>query len=397
MNDIEYFDLPYRFREDFSAHNEMNQSLWEAFAQNEHERTPVQITTNPRMLMLDSRYNRAAPSYRAYMTNPDVMAQCVLEWSYWMRFMLPGDHEKGMPESWQVHIDFQNVYDAAFLGSPVMFHDNQVPYAAPLLNDDNKRMLFDRGISTPFTGEWVERALQFQEHFQDKSSRGWTFLGRPVLPPDSAPFAGTDGPFTAAAALRGPTGICTDMLVEPDYAHELLDYITEALITRMQAWRQHFGHPPLLLEWGTADDSIEMLSVEQYREFVLPHHRRLFDAFCPDGKRGIHLCGNVQRFFPVLKEELNVTSFDTGFPVDFARFREEMGPDILLSGGPRAPLFVEKDPAPLLAETERILMTGIGDSGRFILREGNNLPPCTPLENCEAFYRLGCRLGRIPR
>jgi uroporphyrinogen-III decarboxylase len=177
----------------------------------------------------------------------------------------------------------------------------------------------------------------------------------------------------------------------------LLDYLTDAFIARMKAWRQLLGLPLFHEEWGMADDSVEMLSLEQYQEFVLPRHRRMYNAFCPQGERSIHLCGNAQRLFPLLKEALNIRSFDTGFPVDFARFREEMGPDVLLYGGPRAPLFVEPAPDALLAETERILRSGILEGGRFVLQEGNNLPPCSPLGHCVAFYELGKTLGAVPR
>jgi len=34
------------------------------------------------------------------------------------------------------------------------------------------------------------------------------------------------------------------------------------------------------------------------------------------------------------------------------------------------------------------------DGGRFVLREGNNLAPCTPLENIEAMYEAGKLYGR---
>lgn len=397
MNDIKFFQLPDCLDKDFTAHNETARALWASFSENRHNRTPIQLATNPRMLMQDSRYHKQAPDYRSYMTDPEVMSQCILEWLYWMRFLLPGDHDKGLPEAWEVHIDFQNFYDAVSLGGHVAFHAGQVPYADPILHDDNKHMLFDLGQPEPFAGEWAERVLRFFEHYQNKSRAGWSFLGRPVVPAAITPFMGTDGPFTAAAALRGATGLCVDLLLDPEYVHTLLDFITEALITRMRAWREHFGQPLTFDDWGTADDSIEMLSQEQYREFVLPCHRKLFDAFCPNGKRGIHLCGNAQHLFPTLMKELRITAFDTGFPMDFARFRVEMGEDILLSGGPPAPLFVAPSAEALLSETTRILTSGILDGGRFILREGNNLPPCTPLENCEAFYQLGKKLGRISR
>lgn len=393
MTDFTYFDLPDRTNQDFSAHNEVSRALQAAFAANSPHRAPIRLNTNPRVLMLDPAYNRKGLSYREYMTDPEVMGQCILEWLYWVRFLLPGDQEKGLPEVWRVHVDFQNFYDAAWFGGPVAFDEGQIPYAAPFLTDDNKRMLFDRGIPGPFDGEWAERGVYFSEYFEGKSAQGWTFLGRPVEPARIVSFMHTDGPFTTAAALRGPANLCTDLLMDPDYAHELLDYVTDALIARMQAWRARLGHPPEIPDWIAADDSVEMLSVEQYREFVLPRHRRLYDTFSPQGPRGIHLCGNAQHLFPVIKQELQVTSFDTGFPVDFGRFRTEMGKDTLLSGGPRAPLFVEETPELLLQETARILRSGILEGGRFILQEGNNLPPRTPLGHCEAFYRHGIELN----
>ncbi len=393
MDDIRIFDLPDPPDMEYAAHNEAVKALWEAFRNNTHKRVPVRLNTNPRMLMQDPAYNKKGLSYQEYMTDPDIMGQAVLEWSYWTRFFLPGDHETGLPETWQVHIDFENIYDAVWFGAPTVFHEGQVPYAAPMLRDNNKRLLFDLGAPDPFAGEWAERALQFIEHFHRKSREGWSFMGRPVEASTHAPFMGSDGVFTAAAALRGATELCTDLLLAPDYVEDLLDFINDAIIGRMKAWRKRFGQPEQEEEFGSADDSIEMLSVAQYKQFVLPRHRRFYDAFCPEGIRGIHLCGNAQRLFPILQQELNVTAFDTGFPMDFALFRREMGHDTLLSGGPAAPLFVEATPGAVVAETERILCSGICDGGRFILQEGNNLPPCTPLDNCRAFYETGKRLG----
>lgn len=397
MIDIHLFSLPDLLGKDFTAHNEMSKTLWDDFNHNTHSRVPIHLNTNPRVLMQNPAYNTKGITYYSYMTDPEIMGQTILEWSYWMRFLLPGDHEKGLPERWQVHVDFENIYDAAWFGAPIGFHADQVPYAAPLMTDDTKRMIFDTGIPKPFSGEWAERALEFISHFEEKSKQGWSFLGRPVEVAVSSPFMGSDGAFTAAASLRGATGLCTDILLDPDYVEELLDFITDAFILRMQAWREHLGYPVQTDDFGSADDSVEMLSLDQYRQFVLPRHQRFYDTFCPNGKRGIHLCGNAQRLFPLLKEKLNITAFDTGFPLDFALFRSEMGKDTRISGGPRAPLFTEESPKALLEETERILRSGILEGGQFILQEGNNLPPCTPLKNCEAFYKLGCQLGTLPR
>jgi uroporphyrinogen-III decarboxylase len=163
----------------------------------------------------------------------------------------------------------------------------------------------------------------------------------------------------------------------------------------MKAWRERAGIPVPQEGFGSADDAIELLSSEQYREFVLPLHRRLYDQFGAPGNRGIHLCGDAQRHFTTIHEELGVVSFDTGFPIDFAQLRRDLGPDVLISGGPRVTLFLEDSPEPVIAETERILRSGILTGGRFILQEANNLAPCARLRVCEAFYETGKRLGRV--
>lgn len=392
-----FFTLPDLRDRDFTWHNAESRALWEAFRSNTHERAPIRLNVNPRMLMLDPTYNTKGITYNDYMHDPDLMGETILEFQYWARFLLPGDHEKGLPDQWMMWVDFQNFYDAAFFGGMVEFREDQIPDAAPILNDDNKRMLFDRGIPDPFTGEWPERALAFLEYFKKKSEAGWTFLGRPVVLAPHAPFTATDGVFTTAACLRGPTGLCTDLLTDSDYARELLGFLSEGIIRRMTAWRQRFGQPVKHDGFGSADDSIQMISVEQYREFVLPHHRRLFDTFGTRKDRGMHLCGNAQRHFKIIQEELGVVAFDTGFPFNFGQARRDLGPDTLIAGGPRVPLFVEDTAEPLIQETARILASGVLEGGRFILQEGNNLAPRARLDHCAAFYETGKRLGRIPR
>ena len=393
-SEIRLFELPDVRDQDFSAHNRESAALWKAFAERTHERIPVRLNCNPRILMLDPNYNMRGIAYKDYMRDPDLMAQAILEFRYWTRYLLPGDHEKGLPQTWSVYIDFENHYDAAWFGCPVHYRDGQVPDTTPILDDDHKRMLFDRGIPDPFAGEWPERCLRFLEAFEKKRAAGWTFLGIPVVPEKHASFAGCDGVFTAAISLRGATALCLDLMTDPDYARELIEYVYASLSTRMKAWRKYFGTPVPQEGFGSADDAIELLSEEQYREFVLPVHRRLYDTFGGKSDRGIHLCGNVQRHLPTIHQELGVVTYDTGFPIDFAKLRAELGPDVLVSGGPRVSLFLDDDPQPLVAETERILRSGILKGGRFILQEANNLAPCARLGSVQRFYETGKRLGR---
>ncbi len=397
LEEARLFSLPDHLDKDFSDHNAESAALWKAYEARSNERIPVRFNCNPRILMLDPKYNLRGLAYEEYMTDPAVMSQAVLEWQYFTRFILPGDQEKGLPDEWMMGIDFENSYDAAWFGCPVHYRDGQVPDTTPILNDDNKRMLFDRGVPEPFAGEWAERALAILDFQDKKRGQGWDFLGVPVGKSSIVPFVGCDGVFTIAANLRGATELFLDLLSDPDYIQELLEYILVSVTERMTAWKEKLGLPVKTDGFGSADDSIEALSVEQYIEHILPFHRRLYDTFGTKKNRAIHLCGNAQRHFKLLHDELGIMSFDTGFPVDFGAFRRDLGPDVQVSGGPSVPFFLQDDAALMEGEVERILRSGILEGGRFILQEGNNLPPRARLEMCEAVHRTGKRLGIVPR
>jgi uroporphyrinogen-III decarboxylase len=146
------------------------------------------------------------------------------------------------------------------------------------------------------------------------------------------------------------------------------------------------GEPLKTAGWGFADDSIALISTQTYLEAILPHHRRLMETFSEGGPNSIHLCGDATRHFPSLKRELNVMSFDTGFPVDFALLRESVGEEVEILGGPSTPFLCQATPDEVRQETRRILESGIMLGGRFILREGNNLPPDVGVEKVQAMY-----------
>jgi len=75
--------------------------------------------------------------------------------------------------------------------------------------------------------------------------------------------------------------------------------------------------------------------------------------------------------------------------------RELLGKDALIYGGPNIQLLVNGKSEDVYEETKRILTSGILEGGKFILREGNNLAPQTPMENIEAMYKAGRDFGRI--
>ena len=377
---------------DFEAHNAEVREVWAAFNAGEPIRVPMVLGIASRFALLSERWNPLGITYREYFLDPEMMFRHQLHHQWFMRHHLQRDIEMGLPEVWTVPVDLQNSYCQLWYGAELRFIDGDVPDTPPFLTDENKWAFIEQGPPEPFSG-WLGRAWEYRERFAEIAASGFEFEGRPVQP-GGVPGTGTDGPFTVACALRGPTELCLDMYEDPDFYHALMELIVTATIRRVNAYRERLGLPVESTAWSLPDDSIQLLSERGYREFVLPWHRRLIDEFGSVGPNGTHLCGDATHLFRTMRNELNVQSFDTGFPVDFGWLRAELGPEVRIQGGPHVELLRSGTPAQIRAETRRILESGIMTGGNFVLREGNNLAPGTPEENVAAMYAACKEFGR---
>lgn len=377
---------------DFAKHNEEQAAVWKAYHEGKPIRVPMTLGVNPRYTMWREEVNPRGLVFRDYFENPDFMFEHQLGHQHWVAHNLVRDAEMGIPENgWHVYVDFQNSYEALWYGCEIRYWDNEVPDTVPMLGDDNKRALFDKGIPEPFAGP-LARAWEYREYFMEKA-RNFEFHGKPVRV-GGVPGAGTDGPFTVACNLRGTTNLLLDMCTDRDFYHELMTFITEATIRRIKAHRERLGQPVETKAWGFADDSIQLISTDAYGELVFPYHKRLVDTFGPEGPNSIHLCGDASRHFKFLQESLNIQAFDTGYPIDLGKVRRALGPEVTLSGGPSVALLQSATTREVQAEVKRILQSGVMEGGKFILREANNLPPSVSPAKVAAMYEACKMYGR---
>lgn len=380
---------------DYAAHNEEVRSVWDAYHRKEPFRAPMILGINPRYTMFGHEANPRGITFEQYFNDPEIMLTRQLEHQSWIRRHVPQDTEMGPPDKgWDVYVDLQNVYEAAWLGCEIRYFDGQVPDSHPVLKDDEQKWkIFDSDVPDPFTGGFMRQNWTFYAYFMKKQKEGFTWEGRPIGAVTPAAM-GTDGPVTVACNLRGMAEFYTDMVSDPEYARMLMDFITEACIMRIKAYRRRLGIPLKTQHYGFADDAIQSISTGMYREQVLPFHRRLIDELSVGGPHGIHLCGDASHHFRTLRDELDIRSFDTGFPIDFNWVREQVGPDVEIKGGPSVVFLQNATPSSVHDEVKRILNSGITTGKRFILREGNNLPPGIPLENIQAMYETVRTFGR---
>jgi len=379
---------------DFCHHNEEMRKVWEAInAFKPSHRIPIILGTNTRYFVFNEASNPAGIDFQKYSEEPDTMFDAMLQFQRWSKFNLLQDAELGLPEKWVISPDFQNYYESAWFGCKVHYFPDQVPDTMPDFAGEPERVM-ENGIPDPFGG-LMSRGLEYWEHFKARAKEE-TYLGRPIEVVIPGFGLGTDGPMTVACNLFGADFVFETMADEPERLTALLGFITEATIQRIIAWHKLGGIPVPQDGFGYADDSIALISTPMYKEHILPHHRRLCDTLGTQVRRGIHLCGDATRHFPTLQKELNIRTFDTGFPVDFGAIRRELGSEVRIQGGPHVEFLMRATPAEIRNEVCRILKSGVLEGGYFVLREGNNLAPGTPLENTEAMYHAGLEYGIIP-
>jgi len=380
---------------DYERHNAEVKAVWEAYRKGTPARVPMVLGINARYTTFGHEANPRGVTFDRYFNDPEVMLTRQLEHQSWVRRHVPQDAEMGPPEKgWSLHVDFQNTYEAGWFGCEVRYFDGEVPDTVPLLQDDRRKgALFDRGLPDPFSGGRMRKNWEFYDFFRQRQAEGFTWEGRPIL--NVTPTGlGTDGPLTVACNVRGASEFYADMAGDPAYAREFLGFITDGIIARIRAYRERLGLPLRTPGYGFADDAIQSISTGMYRDLVMPFHKRLIEAFSEGAPNAIHLCGDATRHFRLLRDELNIRSFDTGFPVDFGWVRGQVGPGVEIKGGPSIMFLQTASPEQVREEVRRILGSGVTEGGRFTLREGNNLPPGVPIENLWAMYETARECGR---
>ena len=169
----------------------------------------------------------------------------------------------------------------------------------------------------------------------------------------------------------------------PDKCHRFLDKITTAMIQAHQNYIKIVPRPKG--GFGLAEDSAQIMSAEMFREFCVPYDNRLYDAFGsgPDG-RGMHMCGDSTHLHQSLVEDAKIT----GFIYFGCRVKPEVAAKNL---GEKVYLMGNIDPVLMLQGSKQEVRTAameclaaMAPCGGFILGDGANICPGTPIENLAA-------------
>lgn len=199
---------------------------------------------------------------------------------------------------------------------------------------------------------------------------------RPVL-------AGMIGPFSLAGRLMDVSEALVNCIVEPEFVHATLERTTEFLIRYAKAYKS-IGTDGIVL----AEPLAGLLSAEMESEFGASYGKQVVDAVQDEHFVVIyHNCGpNVAQMMDSLTS-IEAAGYHFGDAVDLGTMLSGMPPDrIVLGNLSPVQVFCTGTPDTVYAETARLIDACKGFSN-FVLSSGCDLPPSTPIENIDAFFR----------
>lgn len=292
-------------------------------------------------------------SYRDYVTDHRVLAEAQIRTAERFGF----DY---------VSVISDPAREAHDLGAPVIFFDRQPPAV-----DESRALLGDKAalarlsLPDPEAGRMGDRLrgvrLLRERAGHDLLVEGWV-----------------EGPCAEAADLRGINTIMFDLLDDPPFVHDLMDWVTELAIRFAKA--QLAAGADII---GVGDAAASLIGPDAYETFVLPREKRLVrEIHAAGGLARLHICGNITALLPRIGEvAADILDVDYMVAMDAARAHT----------GPRQVLLGNLDPVRTVHDgTPDMIRRGLdacraAAGSRYIAGAGCEIPPGTPPDHVRVF------------
>lgn len=331
--------------------------------------------------------------FRDYYADPETMLRTQLLAKKWLMENVRTDAYTITGPWVGAWTDFQNAFEAGSLGVEVIFPENDIPWVGPgwvKTESDLRRLEAMDFVHSGLNARQLEyrRAMMaIAEKYPVK------FLGGPVFYPAASPSLThtSDGPFGVAGDLMGKTEIFIAVAERPDFVRELLRIVTDKLLEYLDfCWEEENLPTPRDFAW--TDDLAVSLSAGTYRELVLPFEKKLRDRF--DGRVSFHMCGRTDHLLDIFVDDLRIDEFQGfGYEVDLDRIAAVMGGRVVLLGNVNPMLIRSGTPDEVRSATRRVIEK-LAPLRGFIVQDGNNIPPGSPLANINAMMEAAETYGR---
>jgi uroporphyrinogen decarboxylase len=330
--------------------------------------------------------------FRDYYADPETMLRTQIRAQKWHLENIRTDAYSITGPWVGAWTDFQNAFEAGSLGVRIEFPDDDIPWVGPGWVRDEKDLRRLEAMDFIHSG-LNARQIEYRRAMTAAAEKyPVRFQGGPVFYPGANPSLThtSDGPFGVAGDLMGNTEIFLACGERPDFVRELLRIVTDKLIEWLDFCAEEERlDQPIGLAW--TDDLAVSLSRRMFEEIVLPSEKRLRDHF--PGWAMLHMCGRSDHLLEVFRDGLRIQEFQGfGWEVDLDRVADIMGGRVVLLGNVNPMLIHSGTPEQVRQATRRVIEK-LAPSRGFIIQDGNNIPPGSPIENINAMMDAAEKFG----
>jgi uroporphyrinogen-III decarboxylase len=289
-----------------------------------------------------------------------------------------------------VHPYFDNVTAASHFGGRIEWPENETLQAVPVIDTIDKMKAFK--IPEPEEGLYgtvIKWHARMKELAADTKLSFRGMEGRVNIPPINLMAL---GPHMVAIDLVG-ADFYWWCLEEPTLCKQFLQKITDGMIEAEEHIRKIDPRPGAYDAFGIAEDSSTIMPAEMFLEFAAPYDRQLYERF-GQKHRGMHMCGPSSHLHAALVGELRINSFDSfGYQSSPEYTAKSMGGRVRLMGNINPMLMLSGSADVVRAEVMRTLEQ-LGPLPGYILSDGANICPKTPLSNINAVAEAACEYAQ---
>jgi uroporphyrinogen-III decarboxylase len=193
-------------------------------------------------------------------------------------------------------------------------------------------------------------------------------------------FAVARGPHNIASFLMGTTEFMTALAMDPENSHKLLKKISDFICNWLRFQKECFPSIDGVL---VLDDIIGFVGEAEFREFVIPYFKRIFD--CTEAKvRFLHNDADGLITAKNLKD-IGVNMFNFSFNHTMGQIRDLAGPEVILVGNiPPRDVMAAGTPRQV-EDAVKKAFGEISDHKRIIWSAGGGMPPDVRDNNIHSF------------
>ena len=198
-------------------------------------------------------------------------------------------------------------------------------------------------------------------------------------------------PFTIAGEVCGIERLLRWMLKKPGFVHRILRLVTDFCVNLSQYWVDTFGCENVELREGAPTESNQVISPDQFREFVFPYLKELHEKVLRMGVKYIytHICGdqnlNLSYWTEIPFGNPGIVSI--GHEVELTSAIKYFGEKCIIVGNINPAMIQIGTPLQIYELSKLCIEKGKYSPRGFILAPGCELPPLSPACNVWAMKK----------